>query len=205
MDAPVVICIFKCLRYRLMLFLGRDEITLPVLRNAEFIFHRGLHHSLQQVLRIFRTYAFYNGIRYYRNGIEAYHAVGLISGQFPHRKLSSFPVYAQEGFKELSGTFPINECEHGMKGSESIPKGKHSVSVKTLRLVDLSVHAPVLPVHVGKKIGGNCRMIHGSIEYLKPFRLRIASGNINSGQIFIPQSESREPHLIEIEIPVPNL
>ena len=74
-----------------------------------------------------------------------------------------------------------------MQGPEGIPEREHGIAVKSLRLVDLPVHTPVLSVDITEQIGSYGRMIHRCIEGPQPLAALSAPAHVYLGKVGFPE------------------
>ena len=199
-DAPVIVGILEGLRHRLMLLLRRHDIPLTVVADTELVLARGLHHRLQQLRRILQPYPMAQGLGYHGCGVVSDHAVGLPAAEFPYRQLAALPPDGQEGTQEVLRPLRLNQRQHRMQGSESIPEGKYGIAVKSLRPVHLPVHSPVFPADIGEEIRGYGRVVQCSIEGPHPLAVPPAlSADIDLREILLPKLLRGGPPGIEVK------
>ena len=146
--APIVKGILKGLGHGFVLVIGQDKAVTAEAVKAEFPVAGACQHGLEGVFIVKAWKAAEDGIGNHRGGVVAYHAVGLVAGEFPDRKFAGFVVDGEHGPYEIHRAFRFNFRQKRMKAPEGIPEGENGVAVPAIGLMNQAVHAAILSVYV---------------------------------------------------------
>ncbi len=121
------------------------------------------------------------------------HAVGLVAPQVPHRKPALLVAYREHGVYYVRHLFPVQERHQRHLGAVGVPKRECRAGHVGSLSMNLSVGAPVVPVHVAEERRRHHRVVEGGVEACLCIRRRLVPA---------VQPAVRNPDLSEFTVPV---
>ena len=169
-NAPVVVGVFEGLADGLVVEFGA-QVTLFTIGALGLGAVACGHHGVEQLLGGVSGKCAVGlcevdiCLEHHRHRMVAYHAVRLVTCQFPHRQLAALLVILHSGVYEVHRAFGFYLRQQRMQGAVGVPEREDGVDLPTLvGHVNLAVGAAVAAVLVAPQVGCCHAVVEGGVE-----------------------------------------